>query len=940
MVSVGAGGELGDVLALLEGSVSNVQLHALYTSVREPWLARGLLAYHTRTGSARALDLLSRATDPHVKYLLDALTERLRAGERALVLRALAQLVARRPSWLHRLPAHILLREVMRVLRPDTDAACLLNALLAVAALLPAAPALLTPVLPDLIDAFARLVASADSAPPSRRDHLLLGLRALFHGLYATHPCTLLDFLRQKYGHETDGEAFQSTILPMIESVRLHPALITSSHQFEHGGGRPALDPDLLIEAPSLRSTPAPITLPVIRPIQCASTPAPAAVPGSGAHASLGCASIRPGADVWFQLLERCGADSAPHTPLPAAEPGASPPEAAVEATPENTPVKEPRAQFNFPTESTAVRTLSHHSQPPSPLGNVAADTYGGRLARVVLDRVQADAASVSRRKRPSAPDSPVPMGGAPPPAEWAIARPEPNRPTPISVGTPNPPPLGQTASPADIFNVEDREVLELTTGGTVAIRDEWLIRTPADHTPRLRHFSGGTNTAITVRTPLSRASSCPALRERQPRTHTTSTQTVDAWPEPYEILLADLCRRSSDTRVRIKFDCIYTEFEQTNINSNLLLLKQNLLPTSGPCERLDAYLARLYSGESGLSGNNLQHELAEQLELTHAQLMYERWRREAHSERNRRLLGRCRQARTIDLQNNIFTERLKILQHERDELAKRLNCARTSQHTDTLHDTEQFARLEAELATERAARERAEAALREAETRRAQDAAETQRIRAEAFELRRQLESASRAAAAGERRAEHVRRLRRELLILGEREARLAEAVGAAGMGSARGPAGANRLARHYRDEVNVARIETAELAARVEACAARETDLETALVTREAAAAELKRQARDAAEEHAARLEAVQDKYRALMHVLRRMEARRLELLAGAGPTTGAGASAGGASPQSSPLSASLTSTEGPLAARPALAELSRVRYLLEDAPTPDAH
>lgn len=64
---------------------------------------------------------------------------------------------------------------------------------------------------------------------------------------------------------------------------------------------------------------------------------------------------------------------------------------------------------------------------------------------------------------------------------------------------------------------------------------------------------------------------------------------------------------------------------------------------------RLDAYLAELYAGRRAGGA-----ELGEQLALLHAQLLYERWRREAHAERNRRLLGRCRQARALELQNQV----------------------------------------------------------------------------------------------------------------------------------------------------------------------------------------------------------------------------------------------------------------------------------------------
>lgn len=319
---------------------------------------------------------------------------------------------------------------------------------------------------------------------------------------------------------------------------------------------------------------------------------------------------------------------------------------------------------------------------------------------------------------------------------------------------------------------------------------------------------------------------------------------------------------------------------------------------------RLDAYLTSKYSGGGGDAG-----ELAAQLAMTHAHLMHERWRRDAHAERNRRLLGRCRAARAADLAQRDLRDRLRALTAERDALRAREPVPRLEP------PPAEPARVA--LHAERAARDRAEAALRDLEAQRQHDQLEARRARAKAADATRRADSLARAAALAERRGELVAALRREIIVLGEREARLQEALRVTASAGAGAAANAAALAA-ARADASAARSETEAARARAEALAARLAEAEAALGAREAALAAARKAAKASSAEAAARLDALQDKYRALMHVLRRMEARRLER---------AGGGARDPSPASSPLSASLASH----ASEPA--DCRRVRDLLDD-------
>lgn len=304
-------GDAAEVFALLEGGAGGA-LPALFGTVRDAWLARGLLAYHARTGSAAALDALARAPDAHARLLLDALAEQL-AGDtssRKRALGALAPLVARRPAWLHRLPQHPLLPLVLRAARAEPDEGARLDALLTLAALGAHAPETLPPSA-ELCEA---LLSGAAGGP-----HAALAAHALFAALYAAAPGALVSALRREL--HGAGPALVRGLPRLLGGARLLPLLL------------PGAELERLSPPP-----PAPAEAP----------PAPSPPPPGSAAMAARASVLRPQHEPWFSLAERCGADSAPHTPLPpegalagpAGSEGGSPPEAAVEATPENTPAK------------------------------------------------------------------------------------------------------------------------------------------------------------------------------------------------------------------------------------------------------------------------------------------------------------------------------------------------------------------------------------------------------------------------------------------------------------------------------------------------------------------------------------------------------------------------------------------------------------------------
>lgn len=91
--------------------------------------------------------------------------------------------------------------------------------------------------------------------------------------------------------------------------------------------------------------------------------------------------------------------------------------------------------------------------------------------------------------------------------------------------------------------------------------------------------------------------------------------------------------------------------------------LFQQILPTvlpskdsrtlDSPHYLLDICLTRAASLHNATKKSDENTLLKGQIALLHAQLLFERHRREAHALRNRRLAGKCREMQTIEEKNN-----------------------------------------------------------------------------------------------------------------------------------------------------------------------------------------------------------------------------------------------------------------------------------------------
>lgn len=116
-----------------------------------------------------------------------------------------------------------------------------MSALLAIITLLPIIPSLVPNFLNDLFAVFAHL-ASWNNQHTARLSedklvHLQLGLQMLFHRLYGMFPCNFVAFLTD-FIRKEKGAIFQHTIKPLLETVRLHPMLVTATVESEMNSER------------------------------------------------------------------------------------------------------------------------------------------------------------------------------------------------------------------------------------------------------------------------------------------------------------------------------------------------------------------------------------------------------------------------------------------------------------------------------------------------------------------------------------------------------------------------------------------------------------------------------------------------------------------------------------------------------------------------------
>ncbi|XP_059909050.1 TSC complex subunit 1a isoform X1 [Gadus macrocephalus] len=197
-----------------------------------------LLEFYLDSSSSEAALLLSSIREPLDKTLLEKLNDCLvKSVNRLASLTLLGHVVRRQPPWIHKISRSPLLPSLLRCLKGDSDVVVLVTGVLVLVALLPMIPQAGKRHIYDFFDVFGRLASWSHKNPSAVHEAYLVHLHAsvysLFHRLYGMFPCNFISYLRLHYCMKENLDVFHNIVKPMLEHVRVHPELVTGAQDSE-----------------------------------------------------------------------------------------------------------------------------------------------------------------------------------------------------------------------------------------------------------------------------------------------------------------------------------------------------------------------------------------------------------------------------------------------------------------------------------------------------------------------------------------------------------------------------------------------------------------------------------------------------------------------------------------------------------------------------------
>uniref|UniRef100_A0A8C9SY20 TSC complex subunit 1b n=1 Tax=Scleropages formosus TaxID=113540 RepID=A0A8C9SY20_SCLFO len=202
-------------------------------------LVNSLVDYYLETSSSEAVHILSSVREPHDKHLLDKMNECMaNKACRLHTLTLLGHVVRKQPSWIHKITRFPLLLSLCDYhCTTDTDVVVLITGVLVLIILLPMIPQPGKQHLYEFFDIFGRLAAWNLKNPGRVTEVYLIHLHAsvysLFHRLYGMYPCNFVSYLRSHYSMKENMDTFEEVVKPMLEHVRIHPELVTGTKDHE-----------------------------------------------------------------------------------------------------------------------------------------------------------------------------------------------------------------------------------------------------------------------------------------------------------------------------------------------------------------------------------------------------------------------------------------------------------------------------------------------------------------------------------------------------------------------------------------------------------------------------------------------------------------------------------------------------------------------------------
>ncbi|KAF2353240.1 Hamartin [Trinorchestia longiramus] len=237
--------DIRELLGYLECPTTEVSeeakalLHSQLNDVRDSWLIAGLLNYFLESNSPHVLDLLLSAPEHHDKHFLTLMCEGLKQPSLRFRYTCLLFQGLRRsppPSWLRRLPRHAIMRELHYGFDNCSDVTSMVAGVAVVVTLVTVVPHdVARYCLTGMLDMFWQMLhwTPKQAQDSTFTDFLRVTLYTLFTRLYSLFPCNVVNYIRRHTINPENRLFFTSTLQPMVERVRLHPMLFSSTKELE-----------------------------------------------------------------------------------------------------------------------------------------------------------------------------------------------------------------------------------------------------------------------------------------------------------------------------------------------------------------------------------------------------------------------------------------------------------------------------------------------------------------------------------------------------------------------------------------------------------------------------------------------------------------------------------------------------------------------------------
>ncbi|XP_017046964.1 hamartin [Drosophila ficusphila] len=943
----------------LENEEAKRKLVEMLTQNKEQWLVQFMLDYFFKTGSQRILEVLVKAQAPHDGYIFDRLDDCLKQSQhRVQSLQVFCFIVRHHPTWLYKIEKHRLIKSVFKLLTHEKEIVPLMSALLCIITLLPIIPNSVPNFLNDLFEVFGHLASwklqNSIKLPDEKLVHLQLGLQMLFHRLYGMYPCSFMAYLVEFIKRGNGGGIFQHTIKPLLDTVRLHPMLLTATPETEVNNTRwKEMEPhDVVMECANL-------SLPVLLP-ETHNEDGSCAYPMTPGYSRM--TSTTSNTDYSYQLRDfqhsrsvyarfdsnasggELGPIWSPHneiattssaiplTPttsfilplqpamnsqLMVGMTGSSPPEAAVEATPETTPLKDMREikQPGRVLNSHAVRAIFASSQPSSPMRKdqqsqfsfpdvsreaeegsatflevTRVTTYDRRLQQVIQDRH-----NVERSVNLAEMSSELSVVGI-------SAYPGPNQ---------------DVTADCDQCNETDRN--PCSVGGLHMPTSRSMHQLAKKRRNRMASYSGNDSCAyssssaakkaswsVEPENPMRRTKSCSALAglqqqqleenddeadcpgQRQRTENGTTQKTGSRLQRSGRILAISApkepvrsCAHASTQTVE-GLDSAPSQYENWLIELLLECKEQrNNYERSllYPQDILDEYIKHAIKANDAFD--------TEQGQLMCLQLEYESYRRSIHAERNRRLMGRSRDKRSLEMERDRLREQLKNFDAKNKDLANKMDQAmRMANEQQNAHQeelNEMRAKYQHELEEKKCLRQ----ANDDLQTRLTSEIArhkdmnyELESLRGQVFSLGTELQHTQHQADMGQQCKQELARLEAEFIIMGEVQVRCRDRLAEIDNFRARDEE-LQMLQESSQLELKELRHSLDEKTSQLESMKHKISELQAQLVNSEKAMTEQKRLLSTVKDEYEEKFKSVNKKYDVQKKIIMQMEEKLMMMM-----------------------------------------------------------